>query len=183
VKVTSGRYPKHFSFILRKLLYIDYRSLQANSACILTIIMHVGRHRYKLLQLSSTECGFCCVSGCCIHLRWLTTALPLQSQVVVQLIIEILVYLLIFLLLLNRFCSLPINNKINGFCAFFERGFFFLANMPGILTRKVLSARERNFWHCVFFTDRYRARKDRSRSTINLCPNVLCFSSNTRYIL
>jgi hypothetical protein len=43
----------------------------------------------------------------------------------VQLIIENLVYLLIFLLLLNRFCSLPINSSVNGFCVFFD-GVLFL---------------------------------------------------------
>jgi len=41
VKVTSGRYLRHICFILRKLLCIAYRSLQTNSAVILTIIMHV----------------------------------------------------------------------------------------------------------------------------------------------
>jgi len=28
---------------------------------------------------------------------------------------------------------------------------------------------------CVFFSDMYLARKDRSRSAINLCPTFLCF--------
>jgi len=47
VKVTSGGYLKHFCFIFRKLLYIAYRSLQTNSAVILTIIiiMHVVSDR------------------------------------------------------------------------------------------------------------------------------------------
>jgi hypothetical protein len=53
---------------------------------------------------------------------------------------------------------------------------FLLVNVLGILTRKVLSVRERNFdIVCLLLTVLYRARKDRSRSAINLCPTFLSF--------